>query len=233
MRAIVLAGGLGTRLRSVVSEVPKPMAPVAGRPFLERLLDYWIAEGVTEIVLSAGYLHGKVQEHFGNAYRGRPIIWSIESTPLGTGGGLMSAWEATPRDQPVLVVNGDTFFEARLDALKGMLESNAADGVMAVFEAPLERRYAGIATDASGRITGIGEAAPGRPGLMNGGAYLFAPPFFASAPGGRPMSLESDWFPAALARGQALYACRTAGRFIDIGVPEDYARAAGVLDDPS
>lgn len=233
MRAIVLAGGLGTRLRSVVSSVPKPMASVAGRPFIERLLDYWIAQGVSELVLSVGYLHDKVQDHFGQRYRGVPITWSVESAPLGTGGGLLSAWQATSRDRPVLVLNGDTFFEAKLDALAGMLGARAADGVMAVFEAPLDRRYAGISTDAAGRITGIGGIAPGSPVLMNGGVYLFAPSFFVSAPGGHPMSLESDWFPAALASGQALYACRTSGRFIDIGVPEDYARAAAVLSTPS
>ena len=224
MRAIVLAGGLGTRLRSVVSDVPKPMAPVAGRPFLERLLDYWIAEGVSEIALAVGYLHEKVRTHFGDAYRGIPITWSVEATPLGTGGGLVQAWEMGKGDGPALVLNGDTFFEAKLADLTGAL--GGAEGVMAVFDAPPSRRYAGIAVDAGGRITGVGDGASR---LMNGGVYVFAAPFFRAAPAARPCSLEADWLPQALAAGQALHAVHVGGRFIDIGVPEDYARAAQVL----
>jgi D-glycero-alpha-D-manno-heptose 1-phosphate guanylyltransferase len=229
MRAIVLAGGLGTRLRSVVSDVPKPMAPVAGRPFVARLIDYWLAQGVTELVLSVGYLHEKVQAYFGSEYRGAPVRWCVEATPLGTGGALAAAWDTTPRDETVLVLNGDTFFEVTLAMLQQTRAAAAADGVVAVFEAPPDRRYAGLATDPAGRITGIGEVAPGQPARMNAGAYLLTRAFFAAAPPGRPMSLEAQWFPAALAAGVSLHACRGGGRFIDIGVPEDYARAAAVL----
>jgi D-glycero-alpha-D-manno-heptose 1-phosphate guanylyltransferase len=212
-----------------VSDVPKPMALVAGRPFLARLLDYWIPQGVTEVVLSVGYLHEKVQAYFGRAYGGAGIAWCVEETPLGTGGALMAAWDATSRDEAVLVLNGDTFFEVSLAMLQGTVESRSADGAVAVFEAAPDRRYAGLGTDPSGRITGIGEVSSQQPGLMNGGVYLFTPAFFGAVPDVRPMSLEAEWFPAALRAGASLHVCRSGGRFIDIGVPEDYARAAEVL----
>ena len=229
MRAIVLAGGLGTRLRSVVSDVPKPMAPIAGRPFLEWLLDYWIAQGVTEVVLAVSYLNEKVRAHFGAAYRGVPIAWSIEETPLGTGGGLVQAWNATARDAPALVMNGDTFCEASAARLAEALTARHGDGVISVFEAPLDARYAAIETDEAGRILRFGDAPAAGRGYMNAGVYLLAPSFFADGPEPHAASLETDLLPAALAAGKRLYVQRSAGRFIDIGVPGDYARAPSVL----
>src|SRR5207237_2019404 len=91
VEAVVLAGGLGTRLRAAVSDVPKPMAPVGGRPFLERLLDYWIGQGVRRAVLAVGYLHDMIRGHFGDEYRGCAIAYSIEEQPLGTGGALVQS----------------------------------------------------------------------------------------------------------------------------------------------
>lgn len=234
MRAIVLAGGLGTRLRPLVASLPKPMAPVGGRPFLELLLDYWIAQGVTELILAVSYLHAKLEDHFGVAYRGVPVAWSIEDTPLGTGGALIAAWQMTARDQAVLVLNGDTFFEVTLDAMERALEAHAADGVIAAFEARPESRYGGLLADPDGRVRRIGTDSSGAAGLINGGAYLLAPSFFDLAPefAGRPASLESEMLPAALAGSGKLYVCRSSGRFIDIGVPADYLRAMEVLAAP-
>lgn len=234
MRAIVLAGGLGTRLRAVVSAVPKPMAPVAGRPFLELLLDYWIAQGVTDLILAVGYLHAQLQQHFGGAYCGVPITWSIEYTPLGTGGALLAGWQLSARDRPVLVLNGDTFFDVSLAAMHRTLAAHAADGVIAVFEAHPDARYAGIVTDADGRVRSFGGQPPQQSAWMNGGAYLLAPSFFerACAYAGRAASLESEILPAVLAGGGTLYAHHASGRFIDIGIAEDYRRAAEVLGAP-
>ena len=229
MRAIVLAGGLGTRLRSVVPDVPKPMAPVSGRPFLELLLDYWLDQGVTEVVLAVGYMNQKIREHFGNSYRGVPVRWSIEKAPLGTGGALLAAWSAIGGERPVLVLNGDTFLEARLDALERTLRAKDAEGVIAVFKAPLDARYAVIVTAGDRRVTRIGAPGSAERGYMNGGAYLLTPSFFAQSFGPEASSLESDLLPASLAAEKKLYACPVAGRFIDIGVPEDYLRAPEVL----
>ena len=89
--AVILAGGLGTRLRSAVPDLPKPMAPVAGRPFLEHLLDYWIAQGINRFVLSVGYRHESIVDHFGVAYKSAELLYAIEETPLGTGGALLLA----------------------------------------------------------------------------------------------------------------------------------------------
>ncbi|WP_157844846.1 sugar phosphate nucleotidyltransferase [Methylocucumis oryzae] len=113
--AIILAGGLGTRLRSVVSELPKPMASVSGRPFLEHLMDYWFAQGVTRFILSVGYQSDIITTHFGAHYRHARIDYAIESEPLGTGGGLFYALQEV--DETVLVLNGDTFFSVALDEL--------------------------------------------------------------------------------------------------------------------
>ena len=116
MEAVVLAGGLGTRLRAAVSDVPKPMAPVGGRPFLERLLDYWIGQGVRRAVLAVGYMYDTIRRHFGDEYRGCAIAYSIENHPLGTGGALIQALPLV-QDPTFLVLNGDTYFAVPLDAL--------------------------------------------------------------------------------------------------------------------
>src|SRR5205085_7892557 len=103
---VVLAGGLGTRLRSAVPDVPKPMAPIAGRPFLEYQLDYWIGKGIDRFVLSVGYRHELIIDHFKARYRGAHIAYAIESSPLGTGGGLLRAVNEARLDSPFLVLNG-------------------------------------------------------------------------------------------------------------------------------
>ena len=117
LEAVVLAGGLGTRLRSVLPDLPKPMAPVNGRPFLEYLLDFWISQGVEHFVLSVGYRYQAVLDHFGFSYRDIPIDYSIESKPVGTGGGLFLASEKIFSDQPFFVINGDTYFPVEANSI--------------------------------------------------------------------------------------------------------------------
>ena len=109
--AVILAGGLGTRLRSVVSDVPKPMAPVGGRPFLEYQLEYWINQGISRFVLSVGYRHEAITEHFGSRYKGVELEYAVEEQPLGTGGGLLLAAEKLKQDTPFLLLNKDTYFK--------------------------------------------------------------------------------------------------------------------------
>ena len=230
MEAIVLAGGLGTRLRAAVPDLPKPMAPVGGRPFLEHLLDYWMRQGVTRFLLSVGYKHEAVAAHFGPAHRGVPISYAIEGEPRGTGGGLLLARASLAAAGPFLVLNGDTFFEVSLEALRKFHAANRADATLALFQSTQKGRYTGIRIDQAGRILSLASAGErGQP--ANGGVYLMERGLLD---GGHwqtaaPLSLEKDILPNALAGGKRLFGLECSGRFIDIGVPEDYARAGELL----
>lgn len=229
--AIILAGGLGTRLREAVPDLPKPMAPINGRPFLEHQLDYWIGQGVKRFVLSLGYRHEAITGHFGAAYRGIPLDYAIERAPLGTGGGLLLAAEGLLGETACLVLNGDTYFEVELDALRGFHESKKADWTFALFRAAQVGRYMGMDLAPDGRITAL-KSGTGKPGrLANGGVYLVNPEVLrtgGSKPGDKA-SLEDDILPAAFESGRRFYGLECSGTFIDIGVPEDYSRAPGLL----
>ena len=131
--AIILAGGLGTRLRGVVPDLPKPMAPISGRPFLEHQIDYWIKQGVSHFVLSVGYRHEVIVDHFGNRYKDAELDYVIEKTPLGTGGGLLLAVEKVGKDEPFLLLNGDTYFAVNLKTLVGFSMTHDADWCFSLF----------------------------------------------------------------------------------------------------
>lgn len=223
----MLAGGFGTRLRSVVSEVPKPMAPVAGRPFLELLLDYWIGQGVRRFVLSVGYLAEKISSHFGDAWHGAEIAYAHEKEPLGTGGGLLLA-AAQAKGADVLVLNGDTFFGVSLAEFAAFHRGRAADCSFSLFRTADTKRYMGLALDEEGRVL---ELASVGSGLANGGVYLFKAAALAALPwrAGERVGLEADMLPHGQRSGWRIYGRECAATFIDIGVPEDYGRAAEVL----
>lgn len=229
MEAIVLAGGLGTRLRAAVPDLPKPMAPVNGRPFLERLLDYWIAQGVTRFVLSTGYRHDVLAAHFGASYRGTALEHAVENRPLGTGGGLLLASGSLDEAGPFLVLNGDTYFEVPLATLREFHAAHRAEATLSLFRTPQQGRYTGIYVGKAGEIRSFGTGARG--GLANGGVYLMELSLLEGGPW-QPeaaVSLEEDILPFAVQAGKRVYGMECAGRFLDIGVPEDYARAAAVL----
>jgi D-glycero-alpha-D-manno-heptose 1-phosphate guanylyltransferase len=230
--AIILAGGLGTRLRSVVLDLPKPMAPISGRPFLEHQLDYWIKQGVSNFVLSIGYRHEVIVDHFGNRYKDAELDYVIEKTPLGTGGGLLLAAEKVNQDEPFLLLNGDTYFAMDLKTLIKFSLTNDADWCFSLFRTREEGRYMGMEISPQGRITSL-KSGTGRPGrLANGGVYLVNPRALIRerfSPGDK-VSLEDDMFPTAMAVGQRLMGMEFPGVFIDIGVPEDYHRASNLLE---
>jgi D-glycero-alpha-D-manno-heptose 1-phosphate guanylyltransferase len=231
--AIILAGGLGTRLRETVPDLPKPMAPINGRPFLEHQIDYWIGQGVERFVLSLGYRHEVIVDHFGGTYRGIPLDYAIERSPLGTGGGLLLAAERVPGEAAFLVLNGDTYFGVGLAALRSFHESKKAHWTFALFRAAEVGRYMGMDIAADGRITSL-KSGTGKPGrLANGGVYLVCPEALRSGgwkPGDK-VSLEDEILPVVFESGRRLYGLECGGAFIDIGVPEDYVRAPGVLAD--
>jgi D-glycero-alpha-D-manno-heptose 1-phosphate guanylyltransferase len=229
--AIVLAGGLGTRLRSEVPDLPKPMAPVNGRPFLAHQLDYWIGQGVRRFILSVGYRHEAISGFFGTEYRGVPVDYAIEETPLGTGGGLLLAAQHVADDEAFLVINGDTYFEVGLAELMRFHETAGADWTFALFRAQESGRYMGMELAPDCRILSLrsGTGTPGR--LANGGVYLIGRKAVLAGAwrAGARLSLEDDILPALFAQGTRLFGFECAGRFIDIGVPDDYRRVAQML----
>jgi D-glycero-alpha-D-manno-heptose 1-phosphate guanylyltransferase len=230
--AIVLAGGLGTRLRSVVPDLPKPMAPVAGRPFLEHLLAWWIGQGVDHVVLSVGYRREAIVEHFGDTWMGARIDYAVEEQPLGTGGALLLA-AGVPRPQPgerVLLLNGDTWFDVDLKRLSSFAQASDADVCFSLFPATEPGRFMGMRVESDGRIRALrhDDQRVGRP--ANGGVYLVHPRVLVEArEHDGPISLEDALFPAWLDAGRRLYGMPCNGAFIDIGVPADFRRAAAVL----
>lgn len=229
--AIVLAGGLGTRLRAAVPDLPKPMAPVAGRPFLEHLLDYWLGQGVRRFVLSVGYRAEVIRAHFGTRYRDAAIDYAVETTPLGTGGGLLlAAGLATQAKGPLLVLNGDTFFALRLAALLAAHRAQAADWTFALFRTAEAGRYMGMTLATDGTIASLQAGAATGERLANGGVYLVEARVLAQLagryPASAPLSLEARCLPDLLAAGARLCGAACDGTFIDIGVPDDYRRAA-------
>lgn len=231
MEAIILAGGLGTRLRTAVPELPKPMAPVAGRPFLEHQMDYWIVQGVSRFLLSVGYKAELIQAHFGKRYRNAEIAYSIEHTPLGTGGGLLLALDQLESPKPFLILNGDTFFEVKLSDLLDFHESHGAQLTIALREVLDNTRYGSVVLKDEGRITGFNAIPEGGRCIMNGGIYLAEKPAFSGLgiARGTAASLEADLFGAMLQKDRKLYGMIAPGRFIDIGIPDDYYRAAEVI----
>jgi D-glycero-alpha-D-manno-heptose 1-phosphate guanylyltransferase len=230
--AIILAGGLGTRLRSAVPDLPKPMAPVAGRPFLAHQMDYWIRRGVRRFVLSVGYRHEVIVAHFGEHYGGADIEYVVEEVPLGTGGGLLLAAERVRGEEPFLLLNGDTYFAVELAALSAFARERDADWCFSLFRTSEEGRYMGMDVAIDGRITDLksGAARPGR--LANGGVYWVNPRALRGmrCEPGQKISLEDDLFSSAMADGKRLFGMPSDGAFIDIGVPDDYRRAAEVME---
>jgi D-glycero-alpha-D-manno-heptose 1-phosphate guanylyltransferase len=229
--AIILAGGLGTRLRSVVPDLPKPMAPINGRPFLEHQLDYWIKQGVSHFVLSVCYRHEIIVDHFGNRYKGAELDYVIEQTPLGTGGGLLLAVEKMHRVESFLLLNGDTYFAVDLKTLIQFSLANDADWCFSLFRAREEGRYMGMEISPQGQVITLKSGAGQPDRLANGGVYWVNPRalFREKFSPGDKASLEDDIFPTAMAAGQRLFGIEFPGTFIDIGVPDDYHRASTLL----
>jgi D-glycero-alpha-D-manno-heptose 1-phosphate guanylyltransferase len=221
--AIVLAGGFGTRLRSVVSELPKPMAPVGERPFLEIVLDELVNAGVQRCVLAVGYKRETIEAHFGKQYRGMALAYSIEDEPLGTGGGIRQAADMLDGDA-CLVLNGDTLFRVDLEQLSRRFAERQSLLCVALKEMRDFDRYGTVVLESDGTISGFREKQPMQRGLINGGVYALHKELFALKELPPVFSFEKEILEAEVGRrrfhGEAFDAY-----FIDIGIPEDYARA--------
>lgn len=217
MEAIVLAGGFGTRLAHIVSDVPKPMAPVCGRPFLRFILDDLQAKGVCRVILAVGYLQDVIRSYFSSSYRGMELLYSSEDEPLFTGGAIKKALTLC-REERVLVVNGDTYFDVSFDKM----EQIDAPLVMAVKRLRDFSRYGTVSIDA-GKITGFHEKKPCKEGLINGGIYLIRRDLLDSI-SEKKFSFEQEILEKKYTEME-MAAYESQGYFIDIGVPEDYAAA--------
>jgi len=220
--AVILAGGLGTRLRGLVPDVPKPMAPVAGRPFLEYLLGRLAAAGVERAVLSVGHKAEVIVGHFGGRFRGVTLDYAHEAEPLGTGGATARAL-ARCHHSPVLVLNGDSFLDLPWADLAAAWRAHQLPVIVgrAVDDCT---RYGRLVSH-DGRVVAFAEKdGAGGPGVINAGAYLLPRDFLAARPESGPYSLERDVLAPAVERHPVRLLVAT-GYFIDIGVPDDYLRA--------
>ena len=229
MEAILLCGGLGTRLRSVVSDRPKPMADIAGKPFLHYLVRMLSEKGVERFVFALGYMGEQIEAYFqdGREY-GISIVYSYEESPLGTGGAIRNAISKM-QEEVVLILNADTYFDTDYRSLFQEQSRKCADMTIASREIEDVSRYGAILKDTDGRIlrwnekqSGSGETTPRR-GEINGGIYVMKRSLIEKIPAGK-QSLENDCIPVWLSRSVSIHALPSDGYFMDIGVPEDYRR---------
>jgi D-glycero-alpha-D-manno-heptose 1-phosphate guanylyltransferase len=226
MEAIVLAGGLGTRLRSVVPDLPKPMAPIGGRPFLAWLLDDLERAGIQHAILAVGYRYEAIQDYFGTHYGSLALSYSIEQEPLGTGGAIRQAMACADGDN-TLVLNGDTYLELDYTSMLSAHRLAGARITMAACHVGEVGRFGAMDLH-EGRVVGFAEKGRVGAGYINGGVYILSQKIFDGAGLPDRFSFESDFLLPHLDQLRPL-AFPVEGSFIDIGVPEDYARAELVM----
>ncbi len=222
MTAVILAGGLGTRLRSVVADRPKVMAEVGGRPFLSHWLDELGRQGLRRVILCTGYQADCIKAHFGVRYGPLDLVYSREDQPLGTGGALTLALRHGASD-PILALNGDSFIHADLGGFyRWYLEWTIRNALLVAPVADMTR-YGGVELGSCGSVERFIEKGQGGPGLVNAGVYLLRAQELSELPLDRATSLERDLFPVLA--GHSLHGFRCDGAFLDIGTPESYAAA--------
>jgi len=227
--ALLLVGGKGTRLRSVVSSAPKPLASIGDQSFLELLVRQLRHQGIRRLVMCSGYLADQIEYKFGNGSAWDVTIeHSREHQPLGTAGAVMLAQQHLQDASEFLVMNGDSFLEMDFSQLIQFQREQAGIASMAVVPVQDAGRYGTVHVDGRGRVNGFMEKTGSHdPGLINAGVYVFGRDILKHIPEGTA-SLERDVFPWVVDRG--VYAFEQRGMFIDIGTPEDYARAQAICE---
>jgi D-glycero-alpha-D-manno-heptose 1-phosphate guanylyltransferase len=227
MQAVILAGGLGTRLRERVADRPKAMASVAGRPFLDYLLAWLERGGCQGVVLATGHLSDVIERHFGHHHGHMHVAYSHEEQPLGTGGAVLQALRGHLAGQPALVLNGDTWLGLDLQMFVRWCEQAPQSDAMVLRAVDDAARF-GRVTLADGMVAGFGEKSVPGPGLINAGAYWLREQSFEGLALPAAFSLEKDVFEPHVRRlGMRAYV--SDGAFIDIGVPDDFDRAQALL----
>lgn len=229
--AVILAGGLGTRLRPVVSDRPKVMAAVRGKPFLSYLLDWLEEQGLRKVMLCTGYLGDRIESFYGSGYGRLSLSYCREDEPRGTAGALALAMPRLDGAR-LLVLNGDSFCDLDLDEFLGWHLRQKAEASLVTVYRPDSGRYGTVVFDSSGQVKEFGEKSrPGMAGWINGGIYLFQRRILKGLVSTGPLSIEYDLLPSLV--GKKLYAFQAGGRFIDIGTPEDYLGASKFFSPPS
>jgi D-glycero-alpha-D-manno-heptose 1-phosphate guanylyltransferase len=223
--AIILAGGFGTRLQKVVNDLPKPMAPVNGEPFLNYQLNYLKHFGIKRVVLSVGYLADKIQDYYKSTHHGIEINYAVENMPMGTGGGTRIALEKCPENE-ILILNGDSFFDVNLSAYYDLHRKEKSEISLALRKVNDSSRYGTIETNTNHRIISFKEKTNNAAeGSINGGVYILNKALYLkNTPAENNFSIEKDFFEKQL-NNLVIKGFEFNGYFIDIGVPEDYTKA--------
>ena len=224
LTALILAGGLGTRLRPMVADRPKGLAPVADRPFLEYQIEWLAAQGIRRVVLCVGYRSDEIVEHFGDGRRWRVrLTYSVETQPLGTGGAL-----ALARSQvsgTFLAMNGDTYY---VDPIAPLLSTHRRSGArltIAISAAGPTAASGQIQIDSAGRVVRFAEKATDiQDGWINAGLYVAEPALLDAIPLGRQISFEREVIPDLLEKGIPVFTHPLPGGYIDMGTPEGFVR---------
>ena len=224
--AVVLAGGLGSRIQALYANLPKPMIPVNGRPFLEWVLRYLRREGIRCVVVSCGYKADVIRRYFAaSPVEGMAIQTWAEPEPRGTAGGFLEAMGQSEHEADSwLVLNGDSLVVAALGSLYRLLESPHVQGALVGVNVPDTSRYGRVVSDSTGRLLHFEEKQPGQ-GTINAGVYLFRSSVLDLFPKVRPLSFETQVFPSLLAAGADLRVCSISAPFLDIGTPDSVAQA--------
>lgn len=222
--AIILAGGLGTRLKNVIENKPKCLAPVNGRPFYHYLIDYLKSQSVSSFVFSLGYEHTQIENDLKKNYPALDYTVSVEKTPLGTGGAIGLALKKV-KNENVLVCNGDTIFKAKVRDLYSFHLKKLSVCSVALKEMMNFERYGAVQLSPNGRIDGFEEKKFYEEGLINGGMYILNKDFFTAQKCPKKFSFETDFLETQVKSGADIFGKKEKGYFIDIGIPEDYEKA--------
>jgi NDP-sugar pyrophosphorylase family protein len=223
MEAVLLCGGLGTRLRSVVSDRPKPLADIGGKAFMEYVTDQLVQQGIKDIVFAVGYKGQMVEDYFGDGSRfGFRAAYSYEEEPLGTGGAIRHALPKLRGDR-AYVLNADTYYKIDFTRLERCMDHTHASMALFTREVPDISRYGEVKSEQQLLCSWNEKSDAARPGEINGGIYLIRRELLETMPEGKA-SLEHDWIPQWLSQGVRIATELSDAYFIDIGVPESYRR---------
>ncbi|MGZ5192061.1 MAG: sugar phosphate nucleotidyltransferase, partial [Flavisolibacter sp.] len=231
VEAIILAGGLGTRLREAVPDLPKAMAPVAGKPFISFVIDHLRMQGIDRFIFSLGYKHEIVESYLKEQYPTLDYVTVVESEPLGTGGAILLALEKTKTNH-VLIANGDTLFKIELEEVLLIHQSKNASCTLSLKPMTDFERYGVVETDTEGKIISFKEKQFYKNGLINGGVYLVNKPKFISHSFPEKFSFEKEYLEKYFAE-EKFYGVVQDNYFIDIGIPEDFNKAQKDLERPA
>jgi D-glycero-alpha-D-manno-heptose 1-phosphate guanylyltransferase len=220
---IILAGGLGTRLRTAVPDLPKVMAPVAGKPFIHHIILYLQSSGIKRFILSLGHMHEVVETYTRSAFPGLDVVFSIESEPLGTGGAIQLAIQHV-QGENAIVVNGDTLYKADLPKVSAFHEATNAACTLTLKPMQNFERYGVVEVDERGSVTSFKEKKFYEKGLINGGIYVINKSSLLSLNLPAKFSFEKDYLEQYIHK-QKIYGLTDENYFIDIGIPEDFEKA--------